>query len=88
MDRRRFILAAAALAAGCSREETASGAWVPEPEAPAGEEPEAGALPAGEDRGRPLGVQLYTVRELMAEDVAATLALVAGIGYREVEVAG
>ncbi len=36
----------------------------------------------------PLGLQLYTVRELMAEDVAATLALVAGIGYREVEFAG
>jgi sugar phosphate isomerase/epimerase len=36
----------------------------------------------------PLGLQLYTVRELMAEDVAATLALVAGVGYREVEFAG
>lgn len=36
----------------------------------------------------PLGLQLYTVRELMAGDVAATLALVAGIGYREVEFAG
>ena len=38
--------------------------------------------------GAPLGLQLYTVRELMAEDVAATLELVAGIGYREVEFAG
>jgi sugar phosphate isomerase/epimerase len=33
-------------------------------------------------------LQLYTVRELMAGDVAATLALVAGVGYREVEFAG
>lgn len=36
----------------------------------------------------PLGLQLYTVRELMAEDVVATLALVAETGYREVEFAG
>jgi sugar phosphate isomerase/epimerase len=36
----------------------------------------------------PLGLQLYTVRDLMAEDVAATLALVAEVGYREVEFAG
>jgi sugar phosphate isomerase/epimerase len=35
-----------------------------------------------------VGVQLYTVRDLMAEDVAGTLAAVAGIGYREVEFAG
>lgn len=36
----------------------------------------------------PLGLQLYTVRDLMAEDVAATLALVADAGYGEVEFAG
>src|SRR5690606_4057341 len=36
----------------------------------------------------PLGLQLYTVRDLMAEDLVATLELVAGIGYREVEFAG
>lgn len=33
-------------------------------------------------------VQLYTVRNLMREDVARTLAAVAEIGYREVEFAG
>jgi len=47
--------------------------------------------PAGFGSGPPLdriGLQLYTVRSLMAEDVAATLALVAGIGYSEVEFAG
>lgn len=36
----------------------------------------------------PVGVQLYTVRDEMKKDVAATLARVAGIGYREVEFAG
>lgn len=34
------------------------------------------------------GIQLYTVRESMATDVAATLQAIAGIGYREVEFAG
>jgi sugar phosphate isomerase/epimerase len=36
----------------------------------------------------PLGVQLYTVRSLMAEDVPGTLEAVSRIGYREVEFAG
>jgi sugar phosphate isomerase/epimerase len=35
-----------------------------------------------------VGLQLYTVRASMAKDVEATLATVAGIGYREVEFAG
>ena len=35
-----------------------------------------------------IGVQLYTVRSLMAEDVARTLDAVAAIGYDEVEFAG
>jgi sugar phosphate isomerase/epimerase len=48
-------------------------------------------------RGRPsaavrgfdaIGVQLYTVRDRMAADVAGTLRAVADIGYREVETAG
>lgn len=34
------------------------------------------------------GLQLYTVRDLMAQSVADTLKLVAGIGYKEVEFAG
>jgi sugar phosphate isomerase/epimerase len=44
----------------------------------------AGAARALEYRG----VQLYTVRRLMAQDMAATLDRVAAIGYREVEFAG
>ena len=35
-----------------------------------------------------VGLQLYTVRSLMAKDVEGTLATVAGVGYREVEFAG
>ena len=36
----------------------------------------------------PLGLQLYTVRDAMADDLEETLARVAAIGYREVEFAG
>ena len=35
-----------------------------------------------------LGVQLYTVRDLMAKDFEGTLAKVASLGYQEVEFAG
>lgn len=56
----------------------------------------AGALAAGRFavqrspfvRRLPLGAQLYTVREAMAEDPARTLAAIAEIGYEEVELAG
>ena len=34
------------------------------------------------------GLQLYTIRELMGNDVPPALALVAGVGYRHVEFAG
>ncbi len=37
---------------------------------------------------RNIGVQLYTVRDQMSQDVADTLAKVAEIGYKEVELAG
>ena len=43
----------------------------------------AGAKPLGA-----IGVQLYTVRDEMKKDVAATLAHVASVGYKEVELAG
>jgi sugar phosphate isomerase/epimerase len=35
-----------------------------------------------------IGVQLYTVRNLMARDFEGTLSRIAGLGYREVEFAG
>jgi sugar phosphate isomerase/epimerase len=38
--------------------------------------------------GRPIGVQLYTVREDVTKDLAGTLRALAAIGYREVELAG
>lgn len=37
---------------------------------------------------RALGIQLYTLRRAMTEDVEGTLAAVRDIGYREVELAG
>jgi sugar phosphate isomerase/epimerase len=43
---------------------------------------------AAEHRIERLGVQLYTVRDLMAKDFEGTLAKVASIGYQEVEFAG
>lgn len=50
----------------------------------------AGAAPEAAATGTlgPIGVQLYTVRDEMQRDVAATLARVARIGYKEVEFAG
>lgn len=38
--------------------------------------------------GRPIGLQLYTVREQAEADLPATLAAIADLGYREVELAG
>ena len=81
MDRKRFLQAAGlGLLAGCAGDR-------------AGRNDEQGgaASEAGGALNPPLeriGVQLYTVRSLMAEDVAATLDAVAAIGYNEVEFAG
>ena len=75
MDRKDFLrVAGLGVLAGCGR----------------------GEVPAADDAGRAgldppldrIGVQLYTVRSLMQEDVAGTLDAVAAIGYREVEFAG
>lgn len=43
---------------------------------------------AGEHKIDKVGVQLYTVRDLMKEDFEGTIAKVAQIGYKEVEFAG
>ncbi|HVZ50128.1 MAG TPA: sugar phosphate isomerase/epimerase family protein, partial [Gemmatimonadaceae bacterium] len=48
----------------------------------------AAAPSARRDRIGKIGLELYTVRSEMGKDVAATLARVAKIGYREVEFAG
>jgi sugar phosphate isomerase/epimerase len=39
-------------------------------------------------RASPIGLQLYTVRAMMKTDMASTLAKVATVGYKEVEMAG
>jgi len=46
-----------------------------------------GAAPGGRKLKR-IGVQLYTVRDLMQKDMPGTLAQVAAAGYKEVEFAG
>jgi len=46
------------------------------------------AWAAGEHKINKIGVQLYTVRDLMKTDFDGTLAKVASIGYKEVEFAG
>jgi sugar phosphate isomerase/epimerase len=43
---------------------------------------------ASDHRVSPIGLQLYTVRNLMKADFAGTLAQVAAVGYKEVEMAG
>ena len=43
---------------------------------------------AGEHKINKVGVQLYTVRDLMKEDFDGTIAKVAQVGYKEVEFAG
>ena len=85
MGRRRFLgVAGAAWGAGwlgsCGRE------GAQRTKAPPTAEPAAPAvLNPPLDR---IGLQLYTVRSLMADDVAGTLDAVAAIGYEEVEFAG
>jgi sugar phosphate isomerase/epimerase len=49
---------------------------------------EAQTGPLNGPLGRPIGIQLYTVREAAAKDLAGTLRAIAAIGYREVELAG
>ncbi len=45
-------------------------------------------LSAGTDKLDRIGLQLYTVRDLMKQNVEDTLTKVAGIGYKDVEFAG
>ncbi|HEY0624954.1 sugar phosphate isomerase/epimerase [Sphingomonas sp.] len=45
-------------------------------------------FPAGAASRRPIGLQLYTLREIFAKDPVKTLEQVAAIGYREVEFGG
>ncbi len=47
-----------------------------------------GPLMAKSLKSKPVGIQLYTVRELFSKDPMGTLEKVAAIGYREVEYGG
>ena len=48
----------------------------------------ASASPARGPLGRPIGLQVYTVREAAAKDLPGTLKAIADIGYSEIELAG
>ncbi|HWA56890.1 MAG TPA: sugar phosphate isomerase/epimerase [Gemmatimonadales bacterium] len=48
----------------------------------------AARLPAGRPGRFPLGIQLYTLRDLLKQDLAGTLAQLARLGCQEVEFAG
>ena len=73
-DRRTFLATLAALAAGCT---------TPTP----GIAHDSGVADQAPDE-LPIGIQLYTVRSLLARDFAGTLEQLAAIGYGEVEFAG
>jgi hypothetical protein len=86
MNRRTFLKSSAAagmgsvyLLAGCASE-----ADTPEPT------PQADTLEATNQAQQldRIGVQLYTLRSLLADDFEGSLEQVAGIGYDEVEFAG
>lgn len=80
LSRRAF--AAACLAAGAGL--AGLGACAPTPALAAAPGPGG----RGGTRARPLGLQLYTVREPLRRDFDGTLAAVAAAGYAEVEFAG
>ncbi len=73
----------AATLAGCSRaaEEAARNAAATGAGA-------SGAMASASVGGTPLGIQLYTVRNVMQSDPAGTLMELGRIGYRQVETAG
>lgn len=88
LDRRDFLTAlVGAGLGGLIAPRAAAGAGCTATNATTRDSGSPGRLAAG-PRIEPLGVQLYTVRTLMADDVGGTLAAVADIGYREVETAG
>jgi sugar phosphate isomerase/epimerase len=75
VSRRGFLGAAAASVAAMAIPKVAESLG-PSPQSPLFNSPQ------------PIGLQLYTVRDLMQKDVKYTLQQVAGVGYREVEFAG
>lgn len=90
-DRRAFLTKLGGAALAASGLGAIACAMSPQASAGTTAAPSAGTMAGGASTGakiRPIGVQLYTVRDEMQKDVAATLARVAQIGYTEVEFAG
>ena len=85
VDRRQFLGALAAGAMATPWLALAAEGGSTRPAAGGAETP---AVQAGSRRVERIGLQLYTVRAEMEKDIAATLARVAAIGYKEVEFAG
>jgi hypothetical protein len=77
MTRRDFMLTACA-AVGAVTVPSMAGARVPNPQS-------ATTMVRGP---QPIGLQLYTVRDLLEQNFEYALRQVAGIGYREVELSG
>lgn len=77
LDRRHFLKSVAGLGGACLAAGWTSGTAL-------GAARRFAALDATDH----IGVQLYTVRDLMQQDFEGTLEKVAGIGYKEVEFAG
>jgi len=82
MNRRTFLTTSALTALGASTLGVAACNGTPD----AAERDAAGA--ATDRRPFAMGVQLYTLRTLLDEDVPGTLAALGAIGYEEVETAG
>jgi sugar phosphate isomerase/epimerase len=86
LDRRRFIAALVANVAGARGALSAAGLGGVVGCRP-GRREETATGATGERLER-VGLQLYTVRDVLARDFEGTLARIAAIGYREVEFAG
>jgi sugar phosphate isomerase/epimerase len=86
LDRRRFIAALVANVAG-ARGALAAAGLGSVIGCRAGRREEAATGETGERLER-VGLQLYTVRDVLARDFESTLARIAAIGYRELEFAG
>ncbi len=90
-DRRAFLATLGGVALAASGISALACATNPSPGSGAAGTAAAGGADVAAGTGTslgPIGVQLYTVRDEMQKDVAATLARVARIGYKEVEFAG
>jgi sugar phosphate isomerase/epimerase len=88
LTRREALKWTALLLGGMVAVPALAGCSGPETEGASGERAAAAPAAGTAQPGQPIGVQLYTVRDRMQQDVAATLASIAQIGYREVETAG